>query len=109
MASSLDKVHAKLSLPKEISENRFVEMVTEACKLYFLPYSSQRYTESKLTGPMREYEVEAEVDGRGRYLSVKAKENGETFMLEIFLSDGTQENFFQSALRNLLVTKLSKN
>merc|ERR1711970_511246 len=24
---------------KEISENRFVEMVTEACKLFFLPYS----------------------------------------------------------------------
>merc|ERR1712142_1387759 len=47
MASSLDKVHAKLSLPKEISENRFVEMATEACKLFFLPYSSQRYTESK--------------------------------------------------------------
>merc|ERR1719228_1311508 len=65
MASSLDKVNAKLSLPKEISENRFVEMVTEACKLFFLPYSSQRYTESKPTGPMREYEVEAEVDGRG--------------------------------------------
>merc|ERR1711970_1418698 len=84
MASSLDKVHAKLSLPKEISENRFVEMVTEACKLFFLPYSSQRYTESKPTGPMREYEVEAEVDGRGRYLSVKAKGNGEDIYVRDF-------------------------
>merc|ERR1712168_1279160 len=37
------------------------------------------------------------------------EEMEKTFMLEIFLSDGTQENFFQSALRNLLVTKLSKN
>merc|ERR1712142_316439 len=84
MASSLDKVNAKLSLPKEISENRFVEMVTEACKLFFLPYSSQRYTESKPTGPMREYEVEAEVDGRGRYLSVKAKGNGEDIRVRDF-------------------------
>merc|ERR1711970_1161319 len=84
MASSLDKVHAKLSLPKEISENRFVEMATEACKLFFLPYSSQRYTESKPTGPMREYEVEAEVDGRGRYLSVKAKGNGEDIHVRDF-------------------------
>merc|ERR1711931_97390 len=84
MASSLDKVHAKLSLPKEISENRFVEMATEAFKLYFLPYGSQRYTESKPTGPMREYEVEAEVDGRGRYLSVIAKGNGEDIHVRDF-------------------------
>merc|ERR1712112_544164 len=84
MASSLDKVNAKLSLPKEISENRFVEMATEAFKLYFLPYSSQRYTESKPTGPVREYEVEAEVDGRGRYLSVKAKGNGEDIHVRDF-------------------------
>merc|ERR1712168_745149 len=84
MASSVDKVNAKLSLPKEISENRFVEMVTEACKLFFLPYSSQRYTESKPTGPLREYEVEAKVDGRGRYLSVKAKGNGEDIHVRDF-------------------------
>merc|ERR1712168_1284412 len=37
MASSLDKVHAKLSLPKEISENRFVEMATEAAKFSSFP------------------------------------------------------------------------
>merc|ERR1711931_463034 len=47
MASSLDKVHAKLSLPKEISENRFVEMATEAAKIFFLPYSSHKYLEGK--------------------------------------------------------------
>merc|ERR1711973_442711 len=55
MASSLDKVHAKLSLPKEISENRFVEMATEAAKIFFLPYSSHKYLESKPSESMRDY------------------------------------------------------
>jgi len=77
MASSLDKLHVRLSLPEEITENRFVEMATEAAKLFFLPYSSQKYLESKPSGPMREYEIEADVDGRGKYLSVKTTGNGE--------------------------------
>merc|ERR1711970_693671 len=81
MASSLDKVHAKLSLPTEISENRFVEMATEAAKIFFLPYSSHKYLESKPSESMRDYEIEADVDGRGRYLTVKAKGNGEKIVV----------------------------
>merc|ERR1711931_605107 len=90
MASSLDKVHAKLSLPKEISENRFVEMATEAAKIFFLPYSSHKYLESKPSESMRDYEIEADVDGRGRYLTVKAKGNGEKIVepREITTFDG---------------------
>merc|ERR1711970_1401418 len=81
MASSLDEVHAKLSLPKEISENRFVEMATEAAKIFLLPYSSHKYLESKPSESMRDYEIEADVDGRGRYLTVKAKGNGEKIVV----------------------------
>merc|ERR1711922_22070 len=81
MASSLDKVHAKLSLPKKISENRFVEMATEATKIFFLPYSRHKYLESKPTESVRDYEIEADVDGRGRYLTVKAKGNREKIVV----------------------------
>merc|ERR1719154_218660 len=77
MASSLDSVHAKLSLPEEVAENRFVEIATDATKLYFLPYLSQKHLESRPTGPQREYEIEAEVDGHGKYLTVRVEGNGE--------------------------------
>merc|ERR1719354_1477098 len=45
LASSLDKVHVKLSLPKEIAEHRLVELASDASKLYFLPYLSQKHLE----------------------------------------------------------------
>jgi len=77
MAGYLDRVHAKLSLPKEVAENRFVEMATDATKLYFLPYLTQKHLENRPTGPQREYEIEAEVDGHGKFLSVRVEGNGE--------------------------------
>merc|ERR1711922_99726 len=70
-AASLDKMNAKISLPLSIAENRLVEMATEATKLYFLPYVTVRKIGRHSSGPRRDYDIEAEVDGEGRYLSVK--------------------------------------
>merc|ERR1719354_877821 len=77
LASSLDKVHVKLSLPKEIAEHRLVELASDASKLYFLPYLSQKHLERQQSGSEIEYEIEAEVDGYGKYLSVRVQGNGE--------------------------------
>ncbi len=77
LASSLDKVHAKLSLPKEIAEHRLVELASDATKLYFLPYLTQKHLEREESGSEVEYEIEAEVDGHGKYLSVRVEGNGE--------------------------------
>jgi len=76
MASSLDKVHAKLSLPKEIAENRLVELVSDATKLYLMPYLSQKQLEREEIGSEVEYEIEAEVDSQGKSLSVRVEGNG---------------------------------
>merc|ERR1712200_341518 len=56
-------------------------MATKATKIFFLPYSSHKYLESKPTESVRDYEIEADVDGRGRYLTVKAKGNGEKIVV----------------------------
>jgi len=109
MASSLDTVHTKLAIPKEITENRFVQMVTEASKVFFLPYSNLRHR-SKTVGPMREYEIEAKVDGRGRYLTISGKGNGEEIVVRDYplrwntkelLPICTKESFVEKILQKL--------
>merc|ERR1711931_454703 len=76
-AASLDKINAKLSLPLSIAENRLVEMATEATKLFFLPYLTIKRIERPSSGSIRNYDLEAEVDGEGRYISVQIAGNGE--------------------------------
>jgi len=77
-AASLDKVQAKLSLPKSIVNSRITELATEAAKLYTLPYLTQRSIEKRNSRQgEEEYDIEAEVDGRGHALFVKIAGNGE--------------------------------
>ena len=80
-AASLDLVHAKLSLPRSITQNRFVELASEAVKVYYLPYLSQKSIEKKSHGDQEEYEVEARVAGHGETLSVKVSGNGDEVLL----------------------------
>ena len=82
MAASLDKVHAKLSLPQDIAESRLVEFATEATKIYFLPYTTKSNVKSKQQGEAREYEIEAHVDGKGRFLTVDVEGNGESISVK---------------------------
>jgi len=77
LSASLDKVHIKLSLPKELTKNRLVELATDATELYFLPYLSQKYLKNEQSGSEVEYEIEAEVDGNGKQLSFRVEGNGE--------------------------------
>merc|ERR1719295_803647 len=74
--ASLDRVHAELSLPRTVADNRITELATEAVKMYYLPYLSQRNIERSSRGEHEEYEIEAKVDGRGKTLSVKVSGNG---------------------------------
>ena len=76
-AASLDMVHAKLSLPKTIAENRYTEMVTDLAKIYYLPLLSQESIDNRQSGDHKEYEVEVDVSGNGELLSAKISGNGE--------------------------------
>ena len=76
-AASLDMVQAKLSLPKEVAENRLTEMVTDLAKIYYLPLLSQRSIENRQSGEDKEYEIEINVSGEGDRLSLKISGNGE--------------------------------
>merc|ERR1711951_192797 len=58
------------------------ELATEAVKMYYLPYLSQRNIERSSRGEHEEYEIEAKVDGRGKTLSVKVSGNGEEVKVE---------------------------
>merc|ERR1712142_1043232 len=92
-----------------MGENRFFEMVTEASKVFFLPYSNQRHR-SKTDGPTREYEIEAKVDGKGRYLTISGKGNGEEIVVRDYplrwntkelLPICTKESFVEKILQKL--------
>merc|ERR1719341_187118 len=77
-AASLDQVKAKLSLPKSIAESRITELATEAVKIYYLPYLTQRTIGQRDSRQgEEEYDIEAKVDGRGHSLYVKISGNGE--------------------------------
>jgi len=77
-AGSLDIVKAKLSLPKSIVESRITELATEAAKIYYLPYLTQRNIEKRESRQEEEeFDIEAAVDGRGHALTVKISGNGE--------------------------------
>merc|ERR1711962_418397 len=62
--ASLDRIHAELSLPRTVADNRITELATEAVKMYYLPYLSQRNIEKSSRGEQEQYEIEAKVDGR---------------------------------------------
>eukprot|EP00088_Acartia_fossae_P064950 TRINITY_DN79_c0_g1_i2.p1 TRINITY_DN79_c0_g1~~TRINITY_DN79_c0_g1_i2.p1 ORF type:complete len:1872 (+),score=653.85 TRINITY_DN79_c0_g1_i2:417-5618(+) len=76
-AASLDKVSAKLSLPRSVADSRITEMATEAVKLWYMPYLTQRSIEKRSSGQEEEYEIEAKVDGRGHGLTIRVSGNGE--------------------------------
>merc|ERR1711962_1566546 len=80
--ASLDRIHAELSLPRTVADNRITELATEAVKMYYLPYLSQRNIEKSSRGEQEQYEIEAKVDGRGRTLSVKVSGKGEEVKVE---------------------------
>merc|ERR1711962_1155023 len=80
--ASLDRIHAELSLPRTVADNRITELATEAVKMYYLPYLSQRNIEKSSRGEQEQYEIEAKVDGRGGTLSVKVSGNGEEVKVE---------------------------
>ena len=80
-ASSLDKVQAKLTLPRMVADNQVTGMITEVTKFAFLPYVTEQKSlpKSKL-GNEVEYTIEAHVShqGRnGRTLSARIAGNGE--------------------------------
>ena len=108
MASFLDSVNAKLSLPEEVAENKFVEMATDATKLYFLPYLSQKHLERRPTGPQREYEIEAEVDGHGKYLSVRVEGNGEEVHARDYPLRWNTEEFLPIATSKSFANKVAQ-
>jgi len=108
MASSLDSVHAKLSLPEEVADNRIVEMATESSKLFFLPYLSQKHLETRATGPQREYEIEAEVDGHGKYLSIRVEGNGEEVHARDYPLRWNTEKFLPICTSKTFINKISQ-
>jgi len=89
LSAALDKVHIKLSLPKELAKNRLVEVASDVIELYFLPYLSQKHLENELSGSEVEYEIEAEVDGHGKHLSFRVEVTVKIVMLRNFPSDLT--------------------
>merc|ERR1711970_859865 len=105
-AASLDKMNAKISLPLPIAENRLVEMATEATKLYFLPYLTVRKIGRHSSGPRRDYDIEAEVDGEGRYLSVKIEGNGERVSAERYPLTWDTELLLPICTSKTLTTKI---
>ena len=77
-AASLDKVRAKLSLPRDIAENRFTEMATEITKFVYLPYiTSQKSVPKVQHGDYVEYQIEAHVSDQGQTISARVSGNGE--------------------------------
>merc|ERR1711931_198081 len=74
-AASLDMVHAKLYLPKEIVQHQITQIVSEVAKLPLLPYISQRTIGGDVSGRLQEFEIEARVNGYGDILSGKVAGN----------------------------------
>merc|ERR1712168_1399191 len=99
--ASLDRVHAELSLPRTVADNRITELATEAVKMYYLPYLSQRNIERSSRGEHEEYEIEAKVDGGGKTLSVKVSGNGEEVKVENLLPICTKTNLATRVLQKL--------
>lgn len=77
-ASSLDKVHAKMSLPSEFTRNRWTRLFFQGVKAYFLPYLNEKSIRRRERDATKdEYEVDAFVTDSGELGTVIVNGNGE--------------------------------
>ena len=77
-ASSLDKVHAKLSLPSDFTRNSWTRLFFQGVKAYYLPYLNEKSIKRRQRDANKdEFEIDAYVTARGQLGSVIVTGNGE--------------------------------
>jgi len=77
-ASSMDKVHAKLSLPSEFTRNSWTRLFFQGVKAYYLPYLSEKSIRKRERDASKdEYEIDVYVHEAGQLGSVVVSGNGE--------------------------------
>ena len=77
-ASSLDKVHAKMSLPSEFTRNSWTRLFFQGVKAYYLPYLNEKSIRKRERDSAKdEYEVDAYVTEDGQLGTVVVTGNGE--------------------------------
>jgi hypothetical protein len=77
-ASSLDKVHAKLSLPAEFTRNRWTRLFFQGAKAYYLPYLNEKSIKRRQRDSNKdEFEIDAFITAGGQLGSVIVTGNGE--------------------------------
>ena len=101
-------VHAKLSLPKSITNNKWVELTSEAVKVYYMPYLSQKIIEKRSHGNEEEFEVEAQVSGHGDTLSIKISGNEQEVLLRNIRLGKSAKGLLPICTRFTLMTRVTQ-
>jgi hypothetical protein len=77
-SSSLDKVHAKMSLPSDFTRNSWTRLFFQGVKAYYLPYLTEKSIRRRERDATKdEYEIDAYVTEGGQLGTVIVTGNGE--------------------------------
>merc|ERR1711915_914938 len=96
MAASLNRVHAELSIPKAVADNRIVELASEAVKVFYLPYLTQRSIERSSYGQEEAMKLKLELMEEAKLFLLWFLEMEKRLKLRTLDLDMELEDFFLS-------------